>query len=146
LVANQAVGLGERESPDPEVPNLRQHDAPVSVDGPDQGAVHRTPDVNCQVVAGAEHVVGPYGDIVDRRERRYAGREHRIAVLAKGGAEGAEVDRIRRFWSVLPLLQLLLLREPLRSRLRTPGLLRNRIQVEAGLDPRELFGLERRRS
>ena len=91
LVADQAIGLREREPPDPEVADLRQQDAPVPVDGADQGTVHRAPDVDRQIVAGAEHVVGSDGNVVDRRERRHVGREHRVAVLAQRRTEGAKV-------------------------------------------------------
>jgi hypothetical protein len=149
LVPDQTIGLGEREPPDPEVTNFRKHDPPVAIDRADQGAVDRSPDVDREVVAGTEHVVGSDGNVVDGREGRYVRGEHRVAVLPERRAERPEVGlrrliliaralRRRELLQERGLLRLLrrlgLLHRELRlGLLEAPDLLDAcRIQIEAG--------------
>src|SRR4029450_9002282 len=145
LVTDQAVGLRERESPDPEIADLREDDASVAIDRADQGAIDRAPDVDREIVPRSKHVVRADGNVVDRSERRHVGGEHGITVLAQRRTEGPEIRLIRLILDAWPLLgqlrglsQKLLL---LRALLEAPDLLDpDGIQIEAGLDSRKLIG------
>ena len=77
-----------RESAAPADP--RQQDLPIAIDGTDDAVLDGAPDVDREIVARTDHVVGTDGHVVDRRERRHVLGEHRVAVLAQRGAEGAD--------------------------------------------------------